>query len=91
MAEKNIFVYKPFLSINILDFSYFHIKTAASSGSDLRLGLAYRFLRHVIWAPRFKKGGKRKTNVLNKNKVSYVTLFSKLNIKSEHIKAVNKT
>ena len=39
----------------------------------------YRFRGHLIWAPKFKKGRKRKTIFLHKNKkVSSVTLFNKL-------------
>ena len=42
--------------------------------------------------PNFKKGRKRKTNVLHKNNnLPSVTLFSKLNIEAEHINVVNGT
>ena len=38
-----------------------------------------------------EKGKKRKTSVLHKNKkLSSVTLFTKLNIESEHINAINR-
>ena len=41
---------------------------------------------------KFNKGKKRKTKVLHKNKkLQSVTLFSKLNVKSEHINTVNRT
>ena len=51
-----------------------------------------RFWGHVILAPKFKKGRTRKTNVLHKNEqLPSITLFSKLNLESEHINAVNRT
>ena len=54
--------------------------------------LIYEFWGHVIWVCEFKKGRKRKTNVFYKNKkLSFVTLFSKINIESEHIITVNRT
>ena len=57
------------------------------SGADLELTWG-----HLIWAPKFKKVRKRKTNFLRKNKkLPSVTLFSKLNIESEHIHRVNRT
>ena len=57
------------------------------SGADLELTWG-----HLIWAPKFKKVRKRKTNFLRKNKkLPSVTLFSKLNIESEHIHTVNRT
>ena len=60
------------------------------SRADLRL--VYRFWGHLIWAPKFMEGRKRKTKVLQRNrKLSPVNLFSKLNIESENINAVNKT
>ena len=54
--------------------------------------LVYQFLGHLIWGPKFKKGRKRKINVLYKyKKLGSVNLYSKLNIQPEHIKAVNRT
>ena len=51
------------------------------------LSSVYQFWGHLILAPKFKKGRKRKTNALYKNKkLPSATLFSKLNIKSESIK-----
>ena len=59
------------------------------SRADLRS--VYQFWGHLIWASKFKKSRKRKTNVLNKNKkLSSVTLLSKLNIESKHISTVNR-
>ena len=59
------------------------------STTDSRL---HRFWGHLIWAPKFNKGIKRKTNVLHENKKQpSVTVFSKLNIESEHINAANGT
>ena len=47
------------------------------------------FWGHLIWASKFKKGRKRETNVLYRNKkLPSITLFSKLNIESEHNNAV---
>ena len=47
---------------------------------------------HLIWAPKFKKYRKRKTNVFHKNeKLPSVILFNKLNIELELINAVNRT
>ena len=60
------------------------------SRADLKS--AYQFWGHLIWAPKFKKVRKRKTNFFHKNKkLPYVTFFSKLNIESEHITTVNRT
>ena len=54
--------------------------------------LVYRFWGHLIWAPEFKKRRKRITNVLRKNKkLPSVTLFSKMNIESEHMNAISRT
>ena len=65
-------------------------KNRGLSSPDLRS--VYRFWGHLIWAPKFKEGRKRKSNVLQKNKkLPSVTLFSRLNIESEHINAVNRT
>ena len=51
-----------------------------SSRTDLRL--VYQFCGHLIWAPKFKKVRKKKTNFLHKNtKLPSVALFSKLNIR----------
>ena len=42
--------------------------------------------RHLIWPRRFKRGRKRKTDVLHKNKkLPSVTLFIKLSIESEDL------
>ena len=55
------------------------------------LKLVYQFCEHLSWASKFKKGGKRKTNVLHKNKkLLSVTLSKNLNIQSEHINTVNR-
>ena len=63
-------------------------ETRGLSRADLSL---YRFLGDLIWAPKFKKGRKRKTNVLDKiKKLPFVTLFPKLNVESEQINAVNR-
>ena len=48
-------------------------------GRRADLSSAYQFWGHLIWAPKFKKGRKIKT------------LFSKLNIESEHISSLNGT
>ena len=57
------------------------IKYWGWSRADLRS--VHRSWEHLIWAPKkHKKGRKRKANLLHKNKkLSYVTLFSKLNRK----------
>ena len=60
--------------------------------SRANLRLLYQFWGHLIWAPKFKKGRKRKTNTLHKNKkLLAVTLSSKFNIESKHINTVNWT
>ena len=52
----------------------------------------YWFWGHLIWVPKFKKGRKRITNILHKNEeLSSVTLFSKLNIESNHTNVVKRT
>ena len=52
----------------------------------------YRFWGYLIWVPKFKKGRKRKSNFLHEiEKLPSLTLFSKLNIESELINAVNRT
>ena len=49
----------------------------------------YQFRSHLIWDPNSRKADKEKTNLLHKNKKPpSATLFSKLNIESEHINAV---
>ena len=53
---------------------------------NFSLRLIYQFWEHLIWAPKFKEGRKRETNVFYRNKKLYsVTFFSKLNIETEHI------
>ena len=68
---------------------FFNMYTRGWSRADLTL--VDQFLGHLIWPPKFKKGRKRKTSVLHKNNLLYATLFSKLNIESEHINTVNWT
>ena len=64
---------------------FFHfIFIRGSSTATLRS--VYQFWRNLIWLHKFKKGRKRKANVLHKNKkLPSVTLLSKLRIESEHI------
>ena len=63
--------------------------TRGWSRADLRS--IYRFTRHLVWGSKFKKGRKRKTNVLHKNKkLPSASLVSKLKIELEHINTVKR-
>ena len=71
-----------------VDLALYHSR--GWSRADLRL--VYQFWGHLIWAPKFNKVRKKKTNFLHKNeKLPCATLFSKLNIESEHINIANRT
>ena len=60
--------------------------------SRVDLRSVWQFLGHLIWAPKFSKGRKRKTTLLHKNKeLSSATILSKPNIESEQIHAVSRT
>ena len=63
--------------------------TRGWSRADLRS--IYRFTRHLVWGSKFKKGRKRKTNVLHKNKkLPSASLVRKLKIELEHINTVKR-
>ena len=59
------------------------------STADLRS--VFGFWGHLIWVPKFKKGRGGKSDVLHENKkLQSITLFSKLNIESEHLNTVKR-
>ena len=75
------------LSVCPLSLAFFSGMSRGPSRADLRL--IHQFLKHLLWVFKFKKSRKRKTNILCQNKkLPSVTLFSKLNIESEHINTV---